>query len=381
MPLPNFQNIYNQFQAPQASQSGGGVVQNQPFAGIGQQIRAAGFEPPMTNAATSYGGANTQKVGQNIMNGIGSLTGSNFANASAPTGMQGMIDRGGIFLGQNYNQNLYDPQTVSHVPGYGYVYNPPQPQGSTQGVGNTLAGGVGSVVQQGQAGAPNPLNTLAGGVGSVYNQMPNIDNALAGSVTGRTDFRTGQQLGDTSGNVATGMGATTQNPLNALAGGVSSIYNQAGPPAQTNTDIINNPPGAELDFSNAFDYNRLNQGYDQVYDFYQQFPQMLDEYTSNRVNRDRIRYDDTIGALTEAANLRASRGLQGGTEPTNIQAGLLSNLERDRQNRIDQYQREDMQNRLAGMAGLQSHLGTGSGYGSNWANILTNMIRQGYVGA
>ncbi len=87
-------------------------------------------------------------------------------------------------------------------------------------------------------------------------------------------------------------------------------------------------------------------------------PEQIDADTAERLKQFRVRGEDVSDALSQAANLRAGRGIMGGTEGQNLRANLLSELmqrvETQREGVLDTAQ----QQKIASILGATSAAGT-----------------------
>ena len=131
--------------------------------------------------------------------------------------------------------------------------------------------------------------------------------------------------------------------------------------------------------------------YQKSMDFLSGLPDMIDQYTQDQIKGTRVRGDDINEAFSQAANLRAGRGIMGGTESDNLRAKLLGQV-RDRvEEKRFNLAREGMlaktslgpavsQEMGRSAALLGSMFGTSAEANINVGNLIARMMEAGYTG-
>jgi len=202
-------------------------------------------------------------------------------------------------------------------------------------------------------------------------------------------FQNGNRMASVNPNGwNTGTWTSTQNP--ALTGNISSIPDAPGvtPPPTVDTNNRTVIPGVQ-DTAGTLMGNAgaLNQGVQNVMGL----PGQIDSWLNDIVGRYKVTGRNIIDTMNKAANARAGRGIQGGTENQNLRANLLSQLRGDVQAKQTQALSDAMQLKtgaiLAQPGAANTALTTGLNYAGlsaadaqNWANIMASLLRAGYTG-
>lgn len=131
--------------------------------------------------------------------------------------------------------------------------------------------------------------------------------------------------------------------------------------------------------------------YQRSVDFLAGLPEMIDKWAEDEVKRTRVKGDDINLALSQAANMRAGRGIMGGTESDNLRAKLLGQV-RDRvENKRSQVLKDAIMTKASAApaitqemgrsaALLSSMFGTSADINVRVGNLIADMMAAGYTG-
>ena len=151
-------------------------------------------------------------------------------------------------------------------------------------------------------------------------------------------------------------------------------------------------PKADQNFQATLDtLTGMLPQYQQSVDFMAGIPGMIDDWAEDEVKKARVHGDDIAKALSDAANMRAGRGIMGGTEDDNLRAKLLGQVQKRVMDKRSEAREKALlaktsvgpaitQETRSSVALLSNLFGMSTEANINVANLIARLIESGYTG-